>query len=681
MKNKQSLKRQQCILNLNQLQKAKIMEKSVNTNQFIREYLKSDDFIKNAKKFGLFNKNKIPIHTHKRLETRTRKQNPNTALSFAVHDPLWMLTRQWQFGEFKGNDAGSAIWAKIKIEHDHIETLQNGNQKQIFDIHDVLEHKVERLNTQITHAIRVEAAYYLKKSLDFSTLKEHASSLLKHWQNLYPLSAFPNKNEDLLASSKSGKEVLDTIKKKQNTHLESYLAGFGKRCFDGHQVFLDYINQNHLDNTIAKMLTADQQKDFLQIMKQFTDWFRSTYLPIDETGNKFWINEKLGYEFCVETQGKEKENTKKKYSVEDYCSGKLSWYSFDIERNSGKNSGKNEKFLSFIPVLADFPGAPNKRLWAFEDAKIAMGNSELSANALANAVVLQYTTMYGNDWLITPMELNAGTVSTVKGIIITDVFGNRYYINQPAGETSKNERYTNKWEMFTIAQKDAYSKGDFSTDGCLFYPPSIPRTEESKPLEEVQFLRDEMANMVWGVELTINDGCGSTLDGDEYATKISAEIEEMIPKYNVQENEDIDYTYLFQNNAPLNWIPFSPVKMPEGTSHGDREIRLQRSTMPLYLKDGFIPIRPNTYLMRYGIDEDDTIYQYQFINEEEILAVGTKIQLSYQRTRWFNGKIFNWLGAKKEVSQTQANSGLSFDELIEKVTQKASKLDLRDKRE
>lgn len=26
------------------------------------------------------------------------------------------------------------------------------------------------------------------------------------------------------------------------------------------------------------------------------------------------------------------------------------------------------------------------------------------------------------------------------------------------------------------------------------------------------------------------------------------------------EKEDADYKYLFQNNAPLNWIPFTPVK-------------------------------------------------------------------------------------------------------------------------
>ena len=80
--------------------------------------------------------------------------------------------------------------------------------------------------------------------------------------------------------------------------------------------------------------------------------------------------------------------------------------------------------------------------------------------------------------------------------------------------------------------------------------------------------------------------------------------------------------------------------------------------------------------MRTGINENDKVEKHKFINEEEILAVGTKVMLTHQRTRWFNGKTFNWLGAKKEISRTQANSGLSFDELVEIVAKSASEVNL-----
>ena len=50
-----------------------------------------------------------------RLEGRPRKENFIRALRAEVRDPLWMLCKQWQVGEFKGDDAGSPIVAKAHI--------------------------------------------------------------------------------------------------------------------------------------------------------------------------------------------------------------------------------------------------------------------------------------------------------------------------------------------------------------------------------------------------------------------------------------------------------------------------------------------------------------------------------------------------------------------------------------
>jgi hypothetical protein len=42
-----------------------------------------------------------------RLEPRPRSRDFARGLEARVHDPLWMLARQWQVGEFEGDDAGS----------------------------------------------------------------------------------------------------------------------------------------------------------------------------------------------------------------------------------------------------------------------------------------------------------------------------------------------------------------------------------------------------------------------------------------------------------------------------------------------------------------------------------------------------------------------------------------------
>jgi hypothetical protein len=48
-----------------------------------------------------------------RLEPRPRAMNIAPALSARIRDPLWMLTRQWQFGEFHGEDAAAPAYVQM----------------------------------------------------------------------------------------------------------------------------------------------------------------------------------------------------------------------------------------------------------------------------------------------------------------------------------------------------------------------------------------------------------------------------------------------------------------------------------------------------------------------------------------------------------------------------------------
>src|SRR6478735_978070 len=47
-----------------------------------------------------------------RLEPRPRDNDLRRSLSAEVRDPLWFLFRQWQMGEFQGEDTGSLAYIK-----------------------------------------------------------------------------------------------------------------------------------------------------------------------------------------------------------------------------------------------------------------------------------------------------------------------------------------------------------------------------------------------------------------------------------------------------------------------------------------------------------------------------------------------------------------------------------------
>ena len=48
-----------------------------------------------------------------RLEPQSVSGDPTPGLEARLHDPLWLLTRQWQLGEFHGEDVGSPVLVHI----------------------------------------------------------------------------------------------------------------------------------------------------------------------------------------------------------------------------------------------------------------------------------------------------------------------------------------------------------------------------------------------------------------------------------------------------------------------------------------------------------------------------------------------------------------------------------------
>lgn len=84
------------------------------------------------------------ITTWNRLEARPRTQSFDRALKAEIRDPLWMLTKQWQMGEFQGSDAGSPVFAKVLMQTTRLTKYRPaGSAAQLFDITVPLETKVE----------------------------------------------------------------------------------------------------------------------------------------------------------------------------------------------------------------------------------------------------------------------------------------------------------------------------------------------------------------------------------------------------------------------------------------------------------------------------------------------------------------------------------------------------------
>ncbi len=592
----------------------------------------------------------LPVGSFIKIEPRTRRTDSYTeAMSFGIYDPLWMLGRQWQFGRFQGNDCGSTVQTKILAKRQKINGFMDKNGKALpassQDIQSPMEYDVERRPHTIDAFVRIESALHF---LGMQAVSGHKDAVLETLKKVCSLDSFIPDNPN---------EPIEEVKARANTKMDKMFRLYGKRCFDGYKLF-----------QLKSLPAGCSIQNPAAVLQEYKDWFKKKYHVMDRDTDVFWNERKLGYELTL-TAGN------RKYEAEDYHSGRLSWYSFDCTDNVAAAGGEPVT-LGVLPTPAVFPAAPNRRLWEFENSRVQFNdyrNDDISA--LASSVIMQYTMMYSNDWMIVPMETEVGTVLSVEKIVVKDSFGMEFDIAKTF-ETVDGKRddigFTDRWALFANSYSDAYKeKSYFKSAPGLLCPPTLQRVEQGDPIEEVQFLRDEMANMVWGVEEKVSDCCGGSLDSRSRSDKVLSIIDEerIVDDSDVTRPEDADYSYLIQNRVPLHWIPFIPQKISpdsEEAKNGEiagRDIIFRRARMPIWYKGDFQPVRPSSQLLALKYNGEKVVPRYVY--EEEILGYGTKVGLYPQRTRWFNGTSFTWQGFEKKISGIQANSGLMFDALLD----------------
>ena len=147
-----------------------------------------------------------------------------------------------------------------------------------------------------------------------------------------------------------------------------------------------------------------------------------------------------------------------------------------------------------IPVPVSFAGMPNTRWWTFEDRKTNFGDVGASTTDLAKLMFLEFALVYANDWFVVPWTLPAGVIATVRGLAVTTVFGERLWIESADAGLEPAAR---RWRMFTV---DVTGADGATSDPGLVLLPAAVKIDQGPPTEDVMLVRDESANMVWGIE-------------------------------------------------------------------------------------------------------------------------------------------------------------------------------------
>lgn len=584
-----------------------------------------------------------------RLEGRPRQENFEHNLRAEIRDPLWMICRQWQLGEFKGEDAGSAIKAKVQVSTSKINRYAGGSNQAVGYTDSLpLEARVEREEVYFDLMTQAQIGRHWFKLLSGIDELPDLENIKGSYLNKYGFTDFEDDSE-AQAQLRSNRQAYQTF---------SSLKG---RVVDGKKLYNDiHLNADAHNDWLLELGISDTSKIF-EATQELEKWFKRVYSQPDENDDSAWSDANLEYQFSCSAPT---ENGQAVMVAEQYHHGHLDWYSVDINNNDNasltdkpnvsisESVMKLEEPISFIPNTIEFSGMPNVRWWEFEDSKTNFGNINPSTTDLATLVLADFGLVYGNDWSLVPYKLEVGSLSEVQGVVMEDVFGVRTLVRS-ATNNSGSER--ERWGMYYLSSTEGEK-----IDTRLFLPPSIGKVQESAPLEKVILMRDEMANMVWAVEDIIPSGISGGRNGYEAFTDLESFYKQGTSEVDSSRKVATDAEIQFKLGTTVaeNWIPFIPVHNPDS----NRYIRLQRAAMPRLIPGTEeIPVEPRGNILRPGLNERPK--QAFFLHNEEVLKVGTQVSRTYQRVRWWDGNVYTWLGRRKQTGKGQGSSGLEFDRI------------------
>ncbi len=334
--------------------------------------------------------------------------------------------------------------------------------------------------------------------------------------------------------------------------------------------------------------------------------------------------------------------------------GPIDWSSFDVNTQAQLTTAADQSFASIveatIPAPVNFPGAPAPRFWEMEDARIAYGLVPVGPTDLAQLLMIEYASSYGNDWFVVPLSLPVGSVTRVESLVVTDTFGVRSLI-RPLGDPAIPPAHFSLWQQ-ALKSASSFSSAAKMVTNRFFLPPTLSRTIDSAPLEDVLFMRDEMANLAWAIERTVESPIEQP--AQRYDAPDAAPI---IPPVDPAVADRP--RYLLSTQVPPNWIPLLPVQVPNPAFPNTAGQILSR------LKRGAVLQPDGSKKVHTAAGEVLGSIGGQLLYDEEVPREGARITRQRRMARWTDGSTWLWTSFRNQVGTGEGSSQLKFDQLLE----------------
>lgn len=559
-----------------------------------------------------------------RLEPRPRGREVLDSLQARVRDPLWFLTRQYQMGEFQGEDAAAPAYMQLAYcTSPFVGWSPRGAGMQRLDLSTPLEELSQTEAFSANLALRVELGQLVEELL----VEHGAGAQASKIRAAYPIDV-PDE-EDVARNPDRAEARLARV--------------VGGRAIDGVALYREALSAAPAlpgRLTIPPNDVSGAGAAVLAALDELAAFVSRVYGVIGDQDAPAWRAERLEYDLDVQARTANADVAT--FDAEPSSDGSFDWYAFDLTSRrppqaiDGAAAVTGTTF-SVMPTHVRFRGMPNFRWWDFESGLTDFGAVEPEVRDLARLLVIDFMTVAANDWFVAPLTVPVGSLCEIDTLIVHDVFGGRTVVpraNAAAPDAS------DRWTMF--ASTSAVGDAAF----FLLPPAAATAVLQGDSIEEVRFLRDEMANMVWAIEHELEGGTGEGLAGQDRAIA-SGEVDST-----PDQRSGPQLHYQLETLVPAHWIPMLPVAIDP--TQGD--IALERGVIVRARPDGTIYTLPP----RGRVLNPTGVVPYR-VREEEVTRAGTRVSRVVCRSRWFGGETYVWIARRKSAGSGEGSSGLKYD--------------------
>lgn len=543
-----------------------------------------------------------------RYEPLPREDGIADGLAARIHDPLWLLTRQWQFGEFRGEDAGSTALAKLDGDAHRLDSWRAGAMTD-WAPYDPAAEPLERLVEQ-------EPA----RPGDDPRLRAQGGARLARLLRGAKVDPAPfAARYAFLADAERAPRGLPGLLHARLPDGAAAAAGLRRLVAPA----------TRDAERAALGVAAGEASAVDDVATAWLEWWEARapagQVPPTRTPEA-WDENRAEYAFSVRSGGV----PDTELAAAEYLGGRLDWFSVDAvpATNPPALVEPVPVTASALPGPARFGGMPASRFWEMEDARIDLGSLDAAPNDLGRLLMVSFATVYGNDWMVAPVRLPVGSLVQVRSLVVTDVFGATEAL-QPAGAEDPD------WNLFGVTD----SRQPSGASPWFLMAPALPGALESGAIEQVRLARDELANVAWAIEQRVEDAAGRPLERYDAWAARPPEPPRPVgspPRYRVE------------TEVPDHWLPLVPEQLANQQS-----VRLR--LVPLVRERAGTP----TAVMALGalLAAGDALW----LHEEEIPRSGATVSRSVQRARWHDGSVHTWTARRKGSGLGESSSGLRFD--------------------